>query len=126
MKNWTSVTGVLVDQTGAPVNDAVIAARMYDNGLRSSENQITFQERAVTDASGRFLLSNVPPEDLEIVRFIPISTATSSGAPPLAWAPKLQAYVSPKSGKTTDLGTIVMDTPPPAPLIDRLKEKVGL
>ena len=59
---------------------------------------------------------------MQLVRLVPVNFGGINSV----WTHKLQTYIEPDSGEVEDLGRIVMDQPPPPPLTERVKQKLGL
>ena len=121
LKPWAAVTGILVDAKQVPQPNVELSLNGdFAGALSSGDPFINLQARLVTDAQGRFLFTNVPPTFLHLNRLVP--TGIGGGS----WTHALQTYVEPTAGKTNDLGQLLRDSPPPKPLMDRMKEKIGL
>jgi hypothetical protein len=119
LKPWAAVTGMLVDSNGVAQAGVDLSLTMDFKALNAGEPFINIQGRIRTDAQGRFLFTNVPPMFLHLNKNIPMGTGNG-------YTHSLQTYVDPSPGKTNDLGKVVMDRPPSKPLMDQLKEKIGL
>jgi hypothetical protein len=78
-----------------------------------------YQTRVKSDAQGRFTFTNVPPRKMDLNRLVP---AGSRGS----YSYQLQTWFVAEPGITNDLGNVTLDSPPPAPMLDRMKQKLGL
>jgi hypothetical protein len=121
LKKWAGVKGVLVDANGNPVPGESLNVTMSDR-MQRGEPFVNIQDQVTTDARGRFTIDGIPPEPMQLVRLVPMTTGGFSRG----WTHKLQTYIDPRPGQIQDLGRIVMDQPPPPPLMERVKEKLGL
>jgi protocatechuate 3,4-dioxygenase beta subunit len=79
---------------------------------------INFQGHVTTDKQGRFQFAKVPPRRVDIQRVIRMS--------PNSWQSRPQTWLVALPGITNDLGKVTYDTPPPPPVMDRLKQRLGL
>ena len=68
---------------------------------------------------GHFEFGGVPPGRLDLVRVI-------RGAGFGGWASMMQTWLVADPGVTNDMGKIIFDTPPPLPLTEQIKQKLGL
>jgi hypothetical protein len=119
LKPWASIVGKLVNTNGLPVSDIPVSITPY-GGYRVEDPYINFQPSTTTDKLGRFQLDTVPPDkSLQLVRRI-----MSPGGN--GWSHAPQTWFVAEAGKTNDLGKVTFDQPPPKPILDRLKEKLGL
>lgn len=117
LEPWAAIAGTLVDTNGAPMPGVELhLSRMHD--WRLGDPSPNLQHVARTDSQGRFLFVNVPPGRLDIVRYVPMG--------PNSWSHQPQTWLDADPGKTNEVGNVTYDTPPPAPLTDRIKQKLGL
>lgn len=123
LEPWAVVRGSLVDTNGAPVPKADLRLSFDGNGpgkgLRLGLDILT-----TTDSQGQFTFTKVPPADLLLHRMV--IQGGLAGGPLRNWSPVLQTRFYASPGVTNDLGQVTLDTPPPEPLLKRLKQKVGL
>lgn len=119
LKPWAAVAGILVDSNGVAQPNVELSLNMDTKAISAGDPFINLQIRLATDSQGRFLFTNVPPSFLHLNRNIPFGAGGG-------WTHSLQTYVDPSAGKTNDLGKLVRDRPPSKPLMDQLKEKIGL
>ncbi len=118
LKPWATVTGTLVDTNGA----AVAGTQIMLNLARSEARVGIFvasEKTATTDSRGRFTFQNVPPGRLEIHRMAPMKTGLGANF-------ALQTWLVAEPGVTNDVGRVTVDQPPPEPIWDQVKAKLGL
>jgi len=116
LEPWATVVGVL-QQSNGPVMAGV---RLHLGGTFDAQRPyVNLGLYCVTDSAGRFFFQNVPGERLNLVRTIPMGTGGG-------WTHQLQTWVEVEPGVTNDLGTVFYDTPPPPPVLEQLKRKIGL
>ena len=84
----------------------------------AGEPNFYFQQTCWTDSQGRFSFEGLPPRLLHIERRVP------SG--PNGWMDMEETHFDAEPGVTNDLGKLIFDTPPPPPLREQLKHKLGL
>lgn len=120
LRPWAVVTGTLVGPNGTPKPGITLLLTLpYD--FQKGDPIVHFNERSTTDSQGRFRFQFVPPsERVEIQRMIPM------GGPVSGYRTQLQTWFYAKPGRTNDLGKVVFDQPPPPPLLERVKDKLGL
>ncbi|MBI1175970.1 hypothetical protein GC207_00865 [bacterium] len=121
---WATVSGVLVDSAGAPVVGEQLILGFDNDDFMRGVPHINFNYRATTGSKGEFVLNNVPPCALLLNRIIPMSS--TPGFPSQSWSSKLQTRFEASPGVTNDLEKVILDTPPPEPLLKRLEKKFGL
>lgn len=109
LEPWAVVTGRLITTNGSPVANAGLSVDFWGDLTISGHPSVTIKSSATTGSDGRFWLTNVPPAELRLYR----------GA-------VVQTWFHAAPGTTNDLGDVILDTPPPEPLLRRLKQKVGL
>lgn len=124
LEPWSVVTGTLVDTQGVPVVGEELMLGFDGNWYQSGVPHINFNSRTKTDAKGVFVVTNAPPGDLILNRIIPMPA--TPGGPVNSWTHQLQTRFYATPGVTNDLGNVTLDTPPPEPLLKRLKQKIGL
>jgi hypothetical protein len=116
LRPWAAVKGTLMTTNGTPAAGMVLALA-WSRQLSSGGTALQELARTTTDTSGAFEFQNVPPRRLELQR-IAVRPASNSG-------PHLQqAWLVPRPGVTNDLGQVICDPPPP--LLEALKQKLGL
>lgn len=71
-----------------------------------------------TDSRGRFTSRVVPPGEWDIDRVLYLD--------PFSWRSVPQTWVDVDPGVTNDLHDLIYDHPPPPPLVDQVKQKLGL
>jgi hypothetical protein len=129
LKPWAAVSGALVDSNGVPVAGVQLAITMMHDWQTGSA-MINEQKQVKTDAQGRFQFDDVPPRRIEIQRLIPMGGATRTVGGTVrmggGWTYKEQTWLVVEPGITNDLGKITLDTPPPIPLMERMKQQFGL
>ncbi|HEY3863000.1 MAG TPA: carboxypeptidase-like regulatory domain-containing protein [Verrucomicrobiae bacterium] len=118
LKPWASITGTLIRNNGAPAPGEVVAVTMSMNGWSRGEPCFYFQQTFTTDAQGRFFFSNMPPRDLFIERRVPSGVHS--------WSDIEQTSFTASAGVTNDLRKVTLDSPPPPPLGEEIKRKLGL
>ncbi len=123
LESWATITGVLVTTNSLPVPNEELLLGFDTDGVGMGLAYFGLNLRTKTGAKGEFILTNVPPADLVLHRMI--ATAQARTGPP-SWSSKLQTRFYASPGVTNDLGNVTLDTPPPEPLLKRLKQKVGL
>ncbi len=119
LQPWATLSGTLVDATGAPMSNVELALTMPHNWQRG-DPFFNYQGRVTTDAQGRFQFVDVPPRRIELQRMIPMGTPPSRG-----WTYKMQTWLVAQPG-TNNLGKVTYDQPPALPVFDRLKQQLGL
>jgi len=124
LEPWAAVAGVLVDATGKPKPNEELILGFDGDWFTKGIPHINFNSRAKTGANGEFMITNAPPGDLVLNRVVP--SPAVAGGPPNSWSYQLQTRFYASPGITNDLGNVTLDTPPPEPLLKRLKQKVGL
>lgn len=108
-----AITGVLLDEQGAPVTDlAVFLADLVD-GPQPGSKMITFQlgssKRGPTDAQGNFAIDDIKPGSYTLVIYTPGGGSTP--IPPPGGAPGSAILVEVKAGQTVDLGKLQVKRP---------------
>ncbi|MBI1177398.1 hypothetical protein GC207_08155 [bacterium] len=121
LEPWATVTGTLVDTNGSPVSGSELSLKMNGFDGMDSGPQLVMEFKTKTDDRGAFAFSFVPPGDLMLFRNIPPPANSNR-----AWTLSLQTRFYAAPGETNNLGHVILDSPPPKPLLERLKKKVGL
>jgi hypothetical protein len=116
LKPWAAVKGTLVTTNGTPAAGMVLTLTWWQESGRGVKF-LQELERVTTSPTGRFEFHNVPPRLLELGRIV--ATSNSGRGPG-----RHQAWVTPKSGVTNDLGQVTCDPPPST--METLKRKLGL
>jgi protocatechuate 3,4-dioxygenase beta subunit len=116
LKPWAVVSGVLLDTNGVPLSGVTLALTMQRD-WQSGIPFVNVQGQTKTDSKGYFRFSDVPPRRLELQRIIPMKNG---------WSDRLQTWFVAQPGITNDLGKVTYDTPPPPPMLDQIKQKLGL
>ena len=122
LKRWAALSGTLVDTNGAPVAGVKLGITM-EHDWQSGGPLINVQGETTTDAQGRFQFSDVPPRRLEVQRMIPMP---GTGRMSNGWTWQLQTWLFVEPAITNDLGKVTYDTPPPPPMLERVKQTLGL
>ncbi|MDB6018049.1 MAG: hypothetical protein JWR19_2538 [Pedosphaera sp.] len=117
LKPWATLAGTLVDANGAAMGGVELEVTM-NHDWQSGDPGIDFQGNVTTDKQGRFQFAKVPPRRVDIQRVIRMS--------PNSWQSRPQTWLVALPGITNDLGKVTYDTPPPPPVMDRLKQRLGL
>ncbi len=121
LEPWATVTGILVNIKGAPVPGEIVSVEFDVDWGTVDRPHINFNANTTTGPNGEFVLTNAPPGELRLPRRIITSTFPNRG-----WQNAVQTRFYASPGETNDLGKVILDTPPPEPLLKRLKNKVGL
>jgi hypothetical protein len=115
LEPWGAVTGVLQQSNGP----AMAGVRLHLGGTWDGRRPyINTSLYCTTDASGRFLFTNVPAGPLNLNRTIPMGSG--------GWQHQLQTRLEVEPGVTNDLKTVNYDSPPPPPVLEQVKRKLGL
>jgi hypothetical protein len=117
LKPWADVKGVLVYSNGAPAVGEQMGVNLGANWA-AGDTIFYFQQTCRTDPQGRFSFAGLPPRLLHIERRVPFG---GNG-----WTDKDQTRFNAEPGVTNDLGKVIFDTPPPPPLGEQLRQKLGL
>ena len=117
LQPWATVTGTLMLTNGVPAAGVVLGVTLPSDWQRGDPH-INVNGQITTDAQGRFRFPAVPPRRVEIQRVIP---AGGNG-----WTWNLQTWLFVKPGVTNDLGQVEYDHPPPPPILDQIKQRIGL
>jgi len=80
---------------------------------------INLQGGSVTDTKGNFFFANAMPGRLDLIRAIPMGTGGGYTHGPQTW------FIC-QPGITNDLGNVTYDSPPPPPLLEKVKRSLGL
>jgi len=123
LEPWAVITGVLVTTNGVPVPKEELVLGFDADGVSKGLAFFGLNLRTRTGDHGEFIFTNAPPADLVLHRMV-ASGQTRTGPP--SWSRTLQTRLYASPGVTNDLGNVTLDTPPPEPLLKRLKQKVGL
>ncbi len=114
---------MLVTTNGVPVPNEELVLGFDADGISTGLAVFGLNLRTRTGGRGEFIITNAPPADLVLHRMV-ASRQTRTGPP--SWARTLQTRFYASPGVTNDLGKVILDTPPPEPLLRRLKQKIGL
>ena len=117
LKPWADLKGVLVYSNGAPAAGEEMGVNLGADWAAGVPN-FYFQQTCRTDPQGRFSFEGMPPRLLHIQRRVPFGRG--------GWSDKEQTRYDAKPGVTNDLGKLIFDTPPPPPLGEQLRQKLGL
>lgn len=109
LEPWAIVTGRLITTNGSPVANAGLSVDFLGDLMTPGHPSVTINSSATTGADGSFRLTNVPPAELRLYR-----------------GNVIQTWFHAAPGMTNDLGDVVLDTPPPEPMLRRLKSRLGL
>jgi uncharacterized GH25 family protein len=118
LKPWAAVSGTLVQSNGTCVAGTLLTLNM-SHDWQEGTPFFNYQTRVKSDAQGHFTFTNVPPRKMELNRLAP--SGRGGG-----YTYQLQTWFVAESGITNDLGNVTYDSPPPAPMLDRMKQKLGL
>ncbi len=125
LKPWAAVKGRLVDSNGAPAKGIELHLMMYPDPNYGG-TKVNLDRSTVTDARGYFFFSTAPPMTrLDVQRTVP-GTLTNAGMTYPIRKYQLQSWLVARPGVTNDLGTVTLDTPPPLPVVEQIKKKLGL
>jgi uncharacterized GH25 family protein len=116
---WSTVTGRLVSSNGAPM-PGVKLHLTHPYNWTTGDPIINVQGYVTTDAKGGFLFTNAAPGRLELNRQVPLGMGGGG------WSYVLQTWFICQPGVTNDLGNVTYDSPPPPPLMEKVKRKLGL
>jgi protocatechuate 3,4-dioxygenase beta subunit len=115
LQPWAVMSGRLVTTNGTPVANEKMALSMDHSGELPFVN---IQERPRTDANGNFIFRRVPPGKLQLHRLVPSGPSSHSY--------QLQTPVYNKPGASNYIGNVILDTPPPPPVLKEFLKKLGL
>jgi hypothetical protein len=115
LQPWAVMSGRLVTTNGTPVANEKMALTM---DLAGEAPYVNIQERPRTDANGRFIFQRVPPGKLQLHRLVP--------AGPNSHSYQLQTPVYNKPGASNHIGNVILDSPPPPPVLKEFLKKLGL
>jgi hypothetical protein len=118
LDSWASVGGTLMNSNGTPAAGVDLGLTIADDFMRGDPH-VNIQGHTTTDALGNFAFADVPPRRIEIQRMIPMGTGGG-------WRWQLQTWSQPQAGISNSLGKVIFDQPPPPPMFDQLKQKLGL
>ncbi len=118
LKPWADLKGVLVYSNGTPAVGEQMGVNLGANWA-AGDPIFYFQQTSRTDSQGRFSFEGLPPRLLHIERRVPMGGRNG-------WSDKEQTHFDARSGVTNDVGKLIFDTPPPAPLGQQLRQKLGL
>ncbi len=122
LKPWAVLSGILVDTNGAPASGILLMVSR-PLGRQNGAPSISCAPLIKTDARGRFEFTGVPPGRIDVQRLV--LRTMSAGFTGKLYLPKLQTWLDVEPGITNDLGKITLDTPPPLPLAERIKQQLG-
>jgi len=114
---WAAVSGTLVSSNGTPM-PGVTLHLAHRHNWSEGDPMINVQGHGVTDAKGKFFFANAAPVRLELQRVIPMGGGS--------WSSQLQTWFICQPGITNDLGNVTYDSPPPPPLLEKVKRSLGL
>ncbi len=114
---WASVAGTLMNSNGTPAAGVELAVTI-PNDWQTGVPSINIQVRTTTDTQGNFAFADVPPRRVEVQRMIPMS--------PGSWRWQLQTWLVAQAGVSNYVGKVIYDQPPPPPVMDQIKQKLGL
>ncbi len=117
LQPWASISGTLVKSNGVPVPGVELNIAMRHDWNTGEPFLNMYDFKATTDAKGRFTFAVAPPERLDLQRIVPSSRNS--------WSYVAQTWFDAKPGIKNDLGNVTYDTPPPPPVIDQWKQKLG-
>src|SRR5262249_42870793 len=118
LKPWAILIGTLINSNGTPASNVELGLQLYDGkSWNPADPLLHYNDRTTTDSKGSFIFSNVPPRRVQVCRIIP------SG--PHAWSYREQTWLDVEPG-TNNLGSVTYDTPPAPPVVEQLKQKLGL
>jgi hypothetical protein len=117
----TSPGVTVVHTNGEPAGGVELSVGMPMSTFQDGDPIVNMNNRVTTDAQGHFEFHDVPPRRVEISRVIRNSTFGPRGG----WttAPQTWLFAEPD---TNDLGKVIYDTPPPPPVAEQIKQKLGL
>ena len=117
LEPWASLKGTLTYSNGSPASGVTLAmTRQHD--WQSGDPLINIQGQITTDSAGHFQFLDVPSGRMEVQRVVPMG---GNG-----WTYVTQTWLIVQPGITNDLGKVTYDTPPPPPVMEQLKSKLGL
>jgi hypothetical protein len=99
----------LITTNGSPVANAGLSVDFGGDHATPGHPSVTIKSSTTTGPDGSFRLTNVPPAELRLYR-----------------GSVVQTWFHAAPGMTNDLGNVVLDTPPPEPMLRRLKSRLGL
>ena len=114
---WAVVQGTLVASNGAPM-PGVKLHLTHPHNWTAGDPIINAQGYITTDAKGAFTFTNAAPGRLELNRQVPVGGG--------GWSYVLQTWFICPPGVTNDLGNVTYDSPPPPPLMEKVKRSLGL
>lgn len=114
---WAAVTGTLVSSNGTPMPGVTLRVNPPFN-WSNGDPIVNMQNESQTDAQGRFFFTNAIPVRLDLNRMIPMG--------PGSYRYQLQTWFTCQPGITNDLGNVTYDSPPPPPLLEKVKRSLGL
>jgi len=109
LEPWAVVTGRLITTNETPVAASALTLDFAGAPATPGHPSVTIKSSTRTGPDGRFWLTNVPPAELRLYR-----------------GNVIQTWFHAAPGTTNELGDVVLDTPPPEPLLRRLKSRLGL
>jgi protocatechuate 3,4-dioxygenase beta subunit len=117
LKPWAALSGTLIYSNGSPVVGLRLGVTVPSDWQRGDPH-LNLQGQTTTDAQGRFAFGIVPPRRVEVQRIIPMGQN--------GWTYGLQTWLEAQPGVTNDLGKVIYDQPPPLPMMEQLKQRLGL
>jgi hypothetical protein len=126
LKPWSAVSGTIMDSNGLPAGGIELSLTMFHDWNNGNGPLINLQQKSTTDAQGHFLFTNVPPARVEIQRMVAMTFPGMPKGFRGGMTYKMQTWLIAEPGITNNAGKITLDTPPPEPMMDQLKSKLGL
>ena len=117
LKPWATLTGILVATNNVPLPGTRMAVTMFHDWQKGGA-LVNLQGRVITDAAGKFTFTNIPPSRVEVNRLVNMAMGSYSY--------QVQTWLVPTPGITNDLGRVIIDHPPPEPMLDQIKQRLGL
>lgn len=106
------ITGILLDQQGAPISDLGVFVATLTDGPNNQGKIISFQpttaKQGVTDKQGKFVIREVPPGSYSLAVWTPTQNML---LPDANQGPGSAVLVEVKSGKVIDVGTVKIKRP---------------
>jgi hypothetical protein len=118
LQSWAAVKGRLVYSNGSPAAGVELHVAMPMDNFMQGDPFINMNGFCTTDSQGRFEFQTIPPRKLNIDRIVRSGMGGWSGYP--------QTWFYADPGVTNDLEKVTYDRPPPPPLKDQIKQKLGL
>ncbi|MGZ5528938.1 MAG: carboxypeptidase regulatory-like domain-containing protein [Limisphaerales bacterium] len=121
LKPWATLSGTLMQSNGLPAVGVPLGLTFYNGtDYDGSQPLLHYNDgECTTDSKGHFFFTNVPPRRVQVERIV--RSGRGGG-----WSSVLQTWTEVEPGVTNDLGKITYDQPPAKPVLEQLKEKMGL